>query len=49
MRKIEEKELALLKVNVKLINEVHSGKWYKKYCKNPYYFAQFGITKNKRG
>lgn len=49
LRELSKGEISLLKVNVKPINEVHSSKWYKKYCKNTYYFAQFGIAKDKRG
>lgn len=49
LKKMTEKELEYLKENTKIIKEVHSIAWYKTYCKNPYYFAQFGIAKEKRG
>lgn len=49
LRALSNDEINLLKENTKLIKEVHSGKWYKKYCKNPYYLSQFGISKEKRG
>lgn len=42
-------EIAILKENVNVINQVHGRKWYKKYCKNSYYLVQFAIDKNKRG
>ena len=49
LNKLTEKELEQLKENTKIIKEVHDITWYKKYCNNPYYFAQFGIDKEKRG
>lgn len=49
LRKLSKKELNLIKENSKAINEVHSIKWFKKHCKNPYYFLQFAVDKNKRG
>ena len=45
---LSKEEIDLLKENTKLIKEVHSSNWFKKYNKTPYYFAQFGIAKNKR-
>ena len=49
LKELSKEEINLLKENTILIKEVHSSKWFKKYCKNPYYFAQFGIEKEKRG
>ena len=49
LKELSKEEINLLKENTVLIKEVHSSKWFKKYCKNPYYFAQFGIEKEKRG
>lgn len=49
LRELSKEELSLIKENSKVISEVHSTKWFKKYCKNPYYFLQFAVDKNKRG
>lgn len=49
LRELSKEELNLIKENSKVISEVHSTKWFKKYCKNPYYFLQFAVDKNKRG
>lgn len=49
LKKLSKEELALFTENSKVISEVHSMKWYKEYSKRPYYFAQFGIGKEKRG
>ena len=49
LKELSKEEINLLKKNTVLIKEVHSNNWFKKYCKNAYYFAQFGIAKDKRG
>lgn len=49
LRKLSKEELNIIKENSKVISEVHSTKWFKKYCKNPYCFLQFAVDKNKRG
>ena len=38
-----------MKENKKILYEVQDSKWFKKYCKNPYYCTQFAIEKSKRG
>lgn len=48
-KNFSKKEMKCLTDNIVIIKEVHSTKWFKKYDKNPYYFAQFGIDKRKRG
>lgn len=47
--KFTKDEIKKIKQNKKIINEVHNSKWFKKYCKNPYYCIQFAIDKEKRG
>lgn len=46
---LSKKEKAVLKRNLYAVNEAHRLRWFKKYCRNPYYIAQFGIDKQKRG
>lgn len=49
LRELSKEDLHTIKKNSKLISKVHSTKWFKNYCKNPYYLAQFAVDKNKRG
>lgn len=49
LNKFSKDEIKIIKENKKIINEVHNPKWFKKYCKNPYYCIQFAIDKDKRG
>lgn len=46
---LSKEEEAVLKRNMKAVNEAHRLRWFKKYSRNPYYIAQFGIDKQKRG
>lgn len=46
---LSKSERALLKANSKAIGEVHDGKWFRKYCENPYCFIQFAVDREKRG
>ena len=49
LSRFSKEEINKIKENKKMLNKVHSSKWFKKYCKNPYYCAQFAIAKDKRG
>ena len=49
LQSIPKDDLAVIKKNSVTVSEAHSRKWFKKYCKNPYYLVQFGIAKRKRG
>ena len=46
---LSKKEKAVLKRNLKTVNEAHRLRWFKNHCKDSYYIAQFGIDKQKRG
>lgn len=48
-KQLSKGEVKQIKENSKVIQEVHSGKWFKQYCKNPYYLAQFAIEERHRG
>lgn len=50
LAEFSKEELKLIKENSKIIREVHSLTWFKKYLKEkPYYFAQFAVEKDSRG
>lgn len=50
LSELSKEELKLIKQNSKIIREVHSLTWFKKYLKKkPYYFAQFAVDKDARG
>lgn len=50
LSELSKEELKLIKENSKVIREVHSLTWFKKYLKKkPYYFAQFAVNKDARG
>lgn len=49
LRELSKPERSLLKANSKVIQEVHSGSWFRKYCKDPYCFMQFAVGKEMRG
>lgn len=49
LQSIPKDDLDVIKKNSVTVSEAHSRKWFKKYCKNPYYLVQFGIAKEKRG
>ena len=49
LRASSKPERGLLKANSKVIQEVHSGNWFRKYCRDPYCFMQFAVGKEMRG
>ena len=49
LRDIPRPLLAQLMRNSRPVMDVHSTNWYKRYCKRPYYIAQFGVDKAHRG
>ena len=49
LRTIPRPLLAQLMRNSRPVMEVHSMNWYRRYCKHPYYIAQFGVDKAHRG
>ena len=49
LRNIPRPLLAQLTRNSRPVMDVHSTKWYRRYCKHPYYIAQFGVDKTYRG
>ena len=48
LRSIPRPLLAQLMRNSRPVMEVHSMNWYRRYCKHPYYIAQFGVDKPHR-
>ena len=49
LKELSKPERGLLKANSRVIQEVHSGNWFRKYCKDPYCFMQFAVGKETRG
>ena len=49
LRDIPRPLLAQLMRNSRPVMDVHSTNWYKRYCRHPYYIAQFGVDKAHRG
>lgn len=49
LKRLSKEQLQILKSNLKPIQEVHTIKWFKKYCKNAYCLLQFAVLKSERG
>lgn len=46
---LSRSERKLLNANSRVIKEVHSGSWFRKYCRSPYCFTQFAVGREMRG
>lgn len=46
---LSREEIERLRVNAQIVQQIHSKNWFRQYVKDPYYIAQLGVAKEKRG